>query len=235
MGRSLNELTARLVCGTVALLALAAATACAGEAAGRGKLVPLDIKLPRPEYRETPKDIKPRPTLDPPRAKPRRPFLAPPGCRNLALRKPVTASDDEPLAGELEQVTDGSKSGDTESYVELPRGRQWVQIDLGKPSRLYAVVVWHNHGAPLIYHDVVVQVAADADFITGVRTLFNNDYDNSAGLGIGKDKEYIEDYQGRLIDARGVTARFVRLYTNGNTTTPLNHYVEVEVYGKPAP
>ncbi|MFW6161408.1 MAG: hypothetical protein ACODAJ_01485 [Planctomycetota bacterium] len=231
MARWPDRLTVGVVCAAAALLLLAAMTAGAAE----GKLVPLDIKLPRPEYRETPKDIKPRPTLEPPRAKPRPPFLAPPGCRNLALRKPVAASDDEPIAGELEQITDGNKSGDTESFVELPQGRQRIQIDLGEPSRLYAIVVWHNHGAPVIYHDVAVQVAADADFITGVRTLFNNDYDNSLGLGIGKDKEYIEDNQGRLIDAKGVTARYVRCYTRGNTASVSNHYIEVEVYGKPAP
>jgi hypothetical protein len=26
----------------------------------------------------------------------------------------------------------------------------------------------------------------------------------------------------------------VRLYSNGNTTNKLNHYIEVEVWGKPA-
>ena len=29
-------------------------------------------------------------------------------------------------------------------------------------------------------------------------------------------------------------ARYVRLYSNGNTANDLNHYVEVEVFGKPA-
>jgi hypothetical protein len=71
---------------------------------------------------------------------------------------------------------------------------------------LYAVVVWHAHDTPQIVHDVIVQVADDADFTQNVRTLYNNDYDNSAGLGVGKDKEYFEDYEGRLIDAKGVSA-----------------------------
>jgi hypothetical protein len=31
-----------------------------------------------------------------------------------------------------------------------------------------------------------VQTADDPDFITNVRTLFNNDIDNSLGLGVGK-------------------------------------------------
>ena len=37
--------------------------------------------------------------------------------------------------------------------------------------------------------------------------------------------------EGRLFDLKGVKARYVRLYSNGNTTNDLNHYVEVEVYG----
>ena len=57
---------------------------------------------------------------------------------------------------------------------------------------------------------------------------------NELGLGAGKDLNYIETYQGKLIDAKGVKGRYVRLYSNGNTTNKLNHYIEVEVWGKPA-
>jgi hypothetical protein len=63
--------------------------------------------------------------------------------------------------------------------------------------------------------------------------VFNNDLDNSAGLGVGKDLHYIETNEGKLIDAKGVKARYVRLYSNGNSGNDLNHYIEVEVYGKP--
>jgi len=82
--------------------------------------------------------------------------------------------------------------------------------------------------------DVIVQTADAPDFITNVRTLFNNDIDNSAGLGVGADMHYIETNKGELIDAKGSKARYVRLYSNGNTANDLNHYIEVEVYGKPA-
>jgi hypothetical protein len=84
-----------------------------------------------------------------------------------------------------------------------------------------------------VYHDVVVQVSNDRSFIKGVKTLFNNDYDNSSGLGVGKDLEYVEDYRGRLIDVHGVMARYVRLWNSGNLDSDLNHYVEVEVHGRP--
>ena len=49
----------------------------------------------------------------------------------------------------------------------------------------------------------------------------------------GKDKEYIEVAEGKLFDPKGAKGRYVRLYSNGNTTNDLNHYVEVEVYGLP--
>ncbi len=77
-----------------------------------------------------------------------------------------------------------------------------------------------------------MKVADDADFTTNVYTLFNNDHDNSAGVGAGKDLHYVETSEGRLVDAKGVQARYVRLYSNGNTNNDLNHYIEVEVYGK---
>ena len=36
-----------------------------------------------------------------------------------------------------------------------------------------------------------------------------------------------------LSDAKGVEARYVRLFSNGSDKAETNHYVEVEVYGKP--
>ena len=36
------------------------------------------------------------------------------------------------------------------------------------------------------------------------------------------------------MDAGGVKARYVRLYSKGNTTNKMNHYIEVEIFGKPA-
>ena len=83
-----------------------------------------------------------------------------------------------------------------------------------------------------MYRDVVVQVSDDPDFISGVKTIFNNDQDNSAGLGIGKDREYFESDEGKLIDGAGVKGRYVRCYSKGNTSDAQNHYIEVEVWGK---
>ena len=56
----------------------------------------------------------------------------------------------------------------------------------------------------------------------------------SAGLGVGKAKAYIETNEPRAVDAKGVKTRYVRLYSNGNTSNDMNHYIEVEVFGRPA-
>lgn len=208
------------------------------QAAGRAddkSREPLKLKLPKPAFKGTPKHIPPGTNLEPPRKGPRPDFMVPRGTQLASAGKPVTASDKDPIIGALKLITDGEREASEGSYVELGPGVQWVQIDLGKPLDLQAVVIWHYHINARVYHDVVVQVADDADFITNVRTLLNNDHDNSAGLGIGKDKEYWETYEGRIIEAGGATARYVRLYTNGNTDDDQNHYVEVEVFATPAP
>jgi hypothetical protein len=203
------------------------------------KLVPADIKLPKALFEGTPKNIKPAPTLEKYVDKNRPPFMVPEGTVLLSKGKKVTSSDMEPIIGEIKLITDGDKEGSDGSFVELGPGKQWVQVDLGEPAVIYAIVVWHYHGEGRVYHDFVVQAADDADFIENVKTIYNNDFDNSAGLGIGKDLEYIEDFRGRLIDARGADfkgfkGRYVRMYSKGNTSNDQNHYIEVEVYGKPA-
>ena len=108
---------------------------------------------------------------------------------------------------------------------------QWVQVDLGASYALHALLVWHYHSQARVYRDVIVQVSDDPAFLKGVTTIFNNDHDNTSRLGVGKDKEYIEVAEGKLFDPKGVKARYVRLYSNGNTSNDLNHYVEVEIYG----
>ena len=62
----------------------------------------------------------------------------------------------------------------------------------------------------------------------------NTDHDNSSKLGIGKDMSYVETNEGELLDCKGNEARYIRMYSNGNTANEMNHYVEVAVYGKHA-
>ncbi len=207
------------------------ATKAEGSAA-KGDMVPLKLKLPKKMFVGTPKNIK-SDNLEKLRKGPRPPFMVPKGTVNLALKKTVTGSDDFPIIGELDFVTDGDKEGSDGSFVEFGPGVQHVQIDLEKAGEIYAIVVWHYHANARVYKDIVIQVSDDPDFIKPT-TIFNNDHNNSAGLGKGKDREYIEVNDGKLIDAKGAKGRYVRLYSNGNTSNEINHYIEVEVYGKAA-
>ena len=193
----------------------------------------LKLQLPKPMFIGTPTNIR-SPNLEVITGKSRGPFMVPVGTKLLSLKRPVTSSDRQPVIGELEMVTDGEKEGGDGYFIELGPGKQWVQIDLGASSALHAILAWHYHSQARVYRDVVVQISDDKDFLKGVTVIFNNDHDNSSGLGIGKDKEYIEVAEGRLFDPKGAKGRYLRLYSNGNTANDLNHYVEVEVYGAPA-
>lgn len=153
----------------------------------------------------------------------------------LSKGKPVTSSDDFPIIGDLSMVTDGVKDSGEGYFIELLNGLQWVQIDLQQSATIHAVWIWHFHSQRRAYHDVIVQVSDDPEFRKGVTTVYNNDYDNSAKMGVGKDNPYIESNYGLLVNAKGVSGRYVRLYSNGNTTNELNHYVEVEVFGVAKP
>jgi hypothetical protein len=199
------------------------------------KLMPIEIDLPKPMFVGTPQDTR-VPNLEKPLGKPRPPFLAPAGTKNVAFEKPVSSSDEEPIIGEIEYVTDGDKEAADGSFVELGPFLQHVTIDIEQTCEIYAIVIWHYHKQPRVYYDVVVQVSDDSDFISNVKTVFNNDMDNSAGMGVGKNMHYTETAEGKLIDCLSqgpVRGRYVRLYSNGNTSNDLNHYIEVEVYGKP--
>lgn len=208
-----------------------AAAATQQTQAGGEQLVPLKITLPKPMFVGTPTNIS-VPNLEKPLGHPRAPFLAPAGTANVALKKPVSSSDEQPIIGELPMVVDGDKEGAEGSFVELGPNQQHVTIDLKSKHAIYAIVVWHYHKQAVVYHDVIVQVADDRDFISNVTTVFNNDVDNTSGQGVGKDMSYVETAEGKLIDARGAQGRYMRLSSRGNTANDLNHYIEVEVYGK---
>ncbi len=203
---------------------------------GGAKMVALDFQLPKPMFVGTPQETKVE-NLEKPLGHARPPFLAPEGTVLLSKGKPVSASDEEPIIGEIEMITDGDKEAADGSYVELGPFTQHVTIDLEKQSEINAIVLWHYHKQPRVYFDVVVQLSNDKDFINDVKTVFNNDIDNSAGQGIGKDMHYTETNEGKLIDllSQGSPkARYVRFYSQGNTSNDLNHYIEVDVYGKSA-
>jgi hypothetical protein len=193
----------------------------------------LVLKLPAPTLKGTPEDLPAGPNIEPLPDKPRPAFMTAKGVKNVALGKTVTSSV-KPFSGELSQITDGKKEAFDYDAVEMKKGTQWVQIDLGEPYAIYAVALWHDHRYIQVMHDTILQVSDDPEFKNHVTTIFNNDVDNSSGLGVGTDREYFETHEGKVVDGKGVKARYVRGYTKGGSLSALNCWQEIEVYALPA-
>lgn len=194
--------------------------------------IPLTTIIPPEKIEGTPIEVKVQ-NLKPAASKAPE-LMVPAGTELLSKGKPVTSSDDFPIIGELTYVTDGEKDAGEGYFLELSNGLHWVQIDLENEANIQAIWLWHFHSQRRAYHDVVVQISNDPTFATGVTTVFNNDFDNSATLGTGNDAPYIETQYGLLVPVAGVKGRYVRLYSQGNTSNDMNHYIEVEVFGTPA-
>jgi hypothetical protein len=208
-------------------------------ARGGMKLVELDLEIHAvtgPTTRDNIEDISPPHLRKYKKNEKRKPFMVIEGLENLAMFKPVTVSN-APGIGEIEQINDGIMSSDEFDFVEGPG---WVQVDLEESASIHAIVLWHYHASVVIFNDVIVQISDNADFTQNVRTLFNNDHDNSAGMGKGSDTAYISSGWGEIVDARDenlqpATARYIRLYTNKSTDGLSPRYVELAVYGKFTP
>jgi hypothetical protein len=196
------------------------------------KLVPVPIELPKPGYEGTPANLS-IPNLEKISIRERPPFLAPAGVTNVGKGKKVTSTEKDPVVGEVAMVTDGDRTQAEGNYVELGPGVQSITIDLESAHEIYGILFWH-YFQPRVYFSVVVQTADDEGFSKNVQTWFSNDVNNKTKTGVGKNLNYIETYEGKLVDAKGVVARYVRLYSAGNNVNDLNHYIEVEIFGRPA-
>lgn len=205
----------------------AAASESTGGTAGG---VPLKTNLPPELIEGTPKPMNVPNLVQAPNKEPE--FLVPEGTVLLSKGKTVTSSDDNPIIGDLTLITDGDKDAGEGYFVELLDGPQWVQIDLENSADISAVWLWHFHSQKRAYSDVVIQISDDPEFKTGVTTIYNNDYDDTSKLGKGADRPYVESRFGLIANGKGTKGRYVRLYSNGSTSNEMNHYIEVEVYGK---
>ncbi len=193
---------------------------------------PLILQLPAPTLKGTPEQLPTGTNIEPNSDQPPAPIKIAKGAKNVALGKPVTSSVN-PFTGELEQLTDGKKEAFDYDTVEMKKGSQWIQVDLGEPYKIEAVAMWHDHRYIQVMHDVILLASNDPEFKTGVTTLFNNDTDNSSGQGVGTDREYFERHYGRVVDGKGTVARYVRGYTKGSHLSALNCWQEIEVYAVP--
>jgi hypothetical protein len=196
-------------------------------------LVPLQPKLPTPAFVGTPRDLPTGSNIEPPSDKPPAPLMIPRDAQNIAPLAKISSSDTNARPEQLAKATDGVKEADDANVLLLRKGVQYLQFEFPAEEQIYAVVIWHAHDSPKVYHSVVVQTADDAGFTGNLHTLFNNDFADADGRGAGTDREYFETYQGKIINARGVKGKFLRLYSKGSTDSSLNEYTEVEIYGRP--
>jgi hypothetical protein len=211
----------------IALATLLAATANAQEKE------PLTLQLPAPTLKGTPEQLPSGPNIEANSDKAPAPMQIAKGAKNVALGKKVTTSVKPFSETQPEALTDGKKEAFDYDTVEMKKGTQWVQVDLGEPFKIEALAIWHDHRYIQVMHDVIVQVSNDPGFTNNVVTLFNNDTDNSSGLGVGTDREYFERHFGRVFDGKGTKARYVRGYTKGSHLSALNCWQEIEVYALP--
>ena len=215
---------------TIALSLLALA---AGAVFAQDK-VAIKFELPAPHSSGTPKEVK-SDNLEPdPGPGKLRPAIMVPAGYDKKLTKEDTkvTTSEEAVTGDNEYVVDGDKTPDATCMLQLPGGVQWVQLDLGAEKTVSAVCVWHDQGDDRVYKDVIVQLSNDEKFAKDVTTIFNNDHDNSSKIAKGEDKEYRERNDGRPIDGKLTKARYVRCYSNGSSSEPVNNYIEIEVFGK---
>ena len=116
----------------------AAPAAPAKTALPPGEIEDLKVDYPKPMFVGTPTNIR-SPNLEKVTGKSRGPFYVPTGTVLLSLKKKVTSSDNAPVIGDLDMITDGEKSGGDGFFVELGPMPQWVQVDLGVSRPLYAI------------------------------------------------------------------------------------------------
>ncbi|CAI6049875.1 discoidin domain-containing protein [Cohnella sp. JJ-181] len=159
------------------------------------------------------------------------------GRKNVAYKLSESRISQSSTVGNKFRIVDGDKSGpfaNQDGPLSGPASPQWIQLDLGQKYRIDQVSVWHFIPFDRIYYDVIIQLSNDPTFPAGATTtVFNNDDNNTAGQGVGTDALYPDNATGKTVNFPVTTARYVRLWANGNQSNPSQHYAEVEVYGSP--
>ena len=154
------------------------------------------------------------------------------GAQNVALGKPVVfTGNTETFQGiaNASLVNDGYF--DAYNVFGSTDGQPcFAVIDFEKEYMIDRVVVkaWHDWA----FTDVIVQLSESADFTSGVYTVFNNDTDNSVGVGAGTDGAYIENPSGgHSFTFAPVRARYMRFYNqSAQNTTRKSIWEEMQAY-----
>ena len=113
----------------------------------------------------------------------------------------------------------------------------YYQIDLGARYDIKTVNMWRYWVDKRTYYNTVVVLSDNGSFAVGDRlVLFNADYTNRFGFGIGIDMKYPESNKGismnvsDVLRANTYEARYLRVYAAGSNQNYYNHYTEIAVY-----
>lgn len=135
---------------------------------------------------------------------------------NVALRKPVyltVPGESFNGSGSTISVINDGLSDPYGAFATLSGTTGFAVIDFKDKYLVDKVITnaWHDWE----FSDVVIQLANDEQFTEGVYTVFNNDVDNSLGLGFGTDGPYKEKGGsiGHVFEFEPVEARYIR-FTN---------------------
>lgn len=147
--------------------------------------------------------------------------------------KAVAEKSDRPF----NYLNDGKK--DTNNYLELAdtsdktNHSRYVQVDLGDEYELNKIHLTRYFGDSRTYGPTVIELSKNEDF-TEKTQVFNSDKAGTVhNLGEGKDELYTETAEGKEVTFEKATARYIRVYVNGqaNNKSSSDHIVELEAYG----
>ena len=149
-------------------------------------------------------------------------------------KKAVTEKGERPFS----HLNDGNK--DTQNnYLELDdtsdktNHSRYVQVDLGDEYELNRIHLTRYYSDSRTYGPTVIELSKNEDFKEKTQ-VFNSDKDGTIhNLGKGKDDLYTETAEGKEVTFEKTTARYIRVYVNGqaNKKSSSDHIVELEAYG----
>ena len=152
---------------------------------------------------------------------------------DVTAQQAVAEKDDRPFR----YLNDGNKDYPN-NYLELndtadgKKHVRYVQLDLGGQYSLDKFFL-QRYSDNRKYGPTAIVLSNDANF-EQKEVVFNTDQaGNVLNLGKGSDALYQETREGKTVTLEApVTARYIRIYVNGNTTASTSdHLVEFEAYG----
>ncbi|MBN2949098.1 MAG: FIVAR domain-containing protein [Holdemanella sp.] len=152
---------------------------------------------------------------------------------DVTEEKAVSEKSDRPFS----YLNDGKK--DTSNYLELAdtsnktNHSRYVQVDLGDEYELNKIHLTRYYDDKRTYGPTVIELSKNEDFKEKTQ-VFNSDKTGTVhNLGEGKDDLYTETAEGKEIPFEKTTARYIRVYVNGqaNNKSSSDHIVELEAYG----